>query len=358
VGYSNPYNDVTLSVTYTGPSGQNIQTYGFWDGGDTFRIRFMFPEVGQWTWETDCSDVTNNGLHGQSGAVDVVDYVGGNPLYTKGYPAVSDDNRYLVYADGSPFFWFADTAYSAPMNATQAEWESYVDNRRDKRFNVIELLIGRDVSDAEDTVDIYGNGPFLGSSLTDLSSWNPAFWQEYERKVQYANDQGIIIVIQGVATPTREREPMNYELPELLRFAQNLVARFLGNFVVCTGIWDYIYREEGNAVGLAMRQTSALHLISQHPTCCDFVPGDDENHAIETAERYYDQPYLNFSGLQSGAGWTKVPYLFVNDLAAKNAIEWTQLLYNHNPHKPVINLEAIYDSSVRHDPDDPYHTEV
>jgi len=41
--YANPYADVTLRVTYVGPGGRTLRTYGFWDGGDTFRIRCAFP---------------------------------------------------------------------------------------------------------------------------------------------------------------------------------------------------------------------------------------------------------------------------------------------------------------------------
>ena len=54
--YGNPYADVTLRVRYTGPGGRSLRAYGFWDGGDTFRIRCAFPIVGTWRWETECSN--------------------------------------------------------------------------------------------------------------------------------------------------------------------------------------------------------------------------------------------------------------------------------------------------------------
>ena len=69
--YDNPYADVALRVTYTGPGGRTLKTYGFWDGGDTFRIRCAFPTPGAWRWETECSDADNAGLHGHSGTVEV-----------------------------------------------------------------------------------------------------------------------------------------------------------------------------------------------------------------------------------------------------------------------------------------------
>lgn len=75
--YGNPYADVTLRVRYTGPGGRSLRAYGFWDGGDTFRIRCAFPIVGTWRWETECSNAADTGLHRQRGAVEVAPYQGG-----------------------------------------------------------------------------------------------------------------------------------------------------------------------------------------------------------------------------------------------------------------------------------------
>ena len=57
--YDNPYANVTLRVTYRGPDQHTLRTYGFWDGGDVFRIRCAFPVPGTWQWETECSDTNN-----------------------------------------------------------------------------------------------------------------------------------------------------------------------------------------------------------------------------------------------------------------------------------------------------------
>ena len=160
-----------------------------------------------------------------------------------------------------------------------------------------------------------------------------------------------------MATPTT-REPVSNS-QDILRFVRSLAARFLGNFVVYSPGWDWPYLEFVNEVGFELRQAAPFHLISQHPPWFDDVDGDGDNDSVQTAERYYDQSYLDFSGLQSGAGWVQeLGFIFDNDLAAQNIFEWLPLLFNRSPHKPVINLEAIYDSSVRHDPDDPYHSLV
>ena len=79
--YANPCSDTTVRVAYTGPGGRTLRTCGFWDGGDTFRIRCAFPVAGAWQWETECSDTANSGLHRQRGTVNVVPDERANTLY-------------------------------------------------------------------------------------------------------------------------------------------------------------------------------------------------------------------------------------------------------------------------------------
>jgi len=60
--YSNPFFTHDLKVTYTSPTWKTYSVYGFWDGGPTFRIRFMSNEIGIWNWKTTFSDTDNSGL--------------------------------------------------------------------------------------------------------------------------------------------------------------------------------------------------------------------------------------------------------------------------------------------------------
>src|ERR1051326_4405051 len=45
--YENPYKDVTVWVDLKGPHFDK-RCYGFWDGGNTFRVRVMATEPGDW----------------------------------------------------------------------------------------------------------------------------------------------------------------------------------------------------------------------------------------------------------------------------------------------------------------------
>lgn len=54
--YSDPYNDVDLNVTYSRPNGTTVNFGGFYDGGQTWRIRFMPDQLGTWQYSASFSD--------------------------------------------------------------------------------------------------------------------------------------------------------------------------------------------------------------------------------------------------------------------------------------------------------------
>ena len=325
--YDNPYADVTLRVIYSGPGGRTIRTYGCWDGGDTFRIRCAFPTPGTWRWETECSDPTNTGLHRQRGTMDVSPYRGRNPLYRGGFPKVSDNRRYLAYADGAPFLWIGDTAWAVPQRANDEEWEAYIADRTVKHFTIIQVAPAPEWAGQTDR---QGQRPFTDKACVQ---WNPAYWQSFERKVQRANEEGLAVLLVGLMEPV-SRYPKSREA---CLFARNIVARLFGNFVVFSPSFDSEVMPLAQEVGRAARDATSVHLITQHP-------GTPWNQPTPTfSDQYYDEPYLDFVGVQTGHNGGHL------DWCAHHAIEWNLHLYRHEPHKPVINLEAMYDAQGTND---------
>ena len=75
------------------------------------------------------------------------------------------------------------------------EWETYVDDRVGRDFTVI-MTSCTCSGGPSDECDPSGNPPFTGDGA---EQWNPAFWQAFDEKVRYANDQGIVVVVAGVA---------------------------------------------------------------------------------------------------------------------------------------------------------------
>ncbi|MGE5294521.1 MAG: DUF4038 domain-containing protein [Solirubrobacterales bacterium] len=320
--YDNPYADVTLRVNYLGPDGRMLRTYGFWDGGNTFRIRCAFPAAGTWRWETECSDTANTGLHKQSGTVEVLPYPGDDPLYRRGFLKLSENRRYLAHEDGTPFLWMGDTAWAGPHRATDAEWTAYLVDRAAKHFTLIQVASAPVWAGPSDQ---RGERPFTDQAC---SQWNPAYWQGFEQKVQLANEAGMVVLLVGLMEPV-QRYP---ETDKACLFARNIIARLFGNFVIFSPSFDSEFMPLANEVGRAAREATAVHLITQHP-------GTPWNQPTPTfSDKYYDEPYLDIAAVQTGHNGGHL------DWCAHHAIEWVLHLYRHEPHKPVINLEAMYDA--------------
>ncbi len=323
--YENPYADVTLRVSYIGPAGQTIRTYGFWDGGDAFRIRCAFPTAGAWQWETECSDAANSGLHGQRGTVNVSPYTGDGVLYRRGFLKVSDNKRYLTYGDGTPFLWMGDTAWNVPQRASDEEWDIYIRDRVDKHFTVIQIATAPAWAGPGGVPDVRGERPFTDEMV---SQWNPAHYQAFEQKIQRANEAGLVVMLVGLMEPV-------HRYPESAKgclFARNMVARLHGNFVIFSPSFDSTFMPLADEVGRATREATTAHLITQHPG----TPSAEKTPTFSM--KYYDQPYLDIAGVQTGHNGGRL------DRCAHHAIEWILHAYRHEPHKPVINLEAMYDA--------------
>ena len=102
--YENPFEDVDISAIFTLGERKMIVP-GFWDGGNVWRVRFSLPEAGLWHYEIVCTDENNSSLTAR-GEVECVLYDGDLEIYKRGFLKTEPNVHYLMYADGTPFFYF------------------------------------------------------------------------------------------------------------------------------------------------------------------------------------------------------------------------------------------------------------
>ncbi len=207
------------------------------------------------------------------------------------------------------------------MRSTDNEWDQYLADRKAKHFTLIQVAPAPHWAGETDR---QGEKPFYDKACF---KFNPAFWQAFERKVQRANEAGFVVMLVGLMEPV-ERYP---ESAAACLFARHIVARLFGNFVVFSPSFDSKFMPLADEVGFAARQATAVHLITQHPGTPSKEPTP-----IWTME-YYDRSYLDIAGVQTGHNGGN------RQRCAHHAIQWILDAYRHEPHKPVINLEAMYD---------------
>ena len=126
VQYLNPVQEAQFAVTFTSPTGAAHTVDGFWDGANTWRIRFMPDTEGAWSFVTHCSDPANPGLHERSGAFWCAPADPSTRFGQHGSIRVAPNRRYFEHTDGTPFFWLADTCWSGPLQSSAEEWEDYL----------------------------------------------------------------------------------------------------------------------------------------------------------------------------------------------------------------------------------------
>lgn len=93
---ANPWEQVTETVTLTGPGGGTVSVGGFYVGGSTWMFRFAPPTLSTWHWSARITD----GTHGVTRLGSFLAVDGGLP----GFVRRSPHNRFRwAFSDGEPY---------------------------------------------------------------------------------------------------------------------------------------------------------------------------------------------------------------------------------------------------------------
>ena len=93
---ANRFSDVWLNTTFTSPDGERTEFFGFYDGANTWRLRFMPNAVGHWSYSWRFSD---GSLSGRGGFTCVA--AGASPGVLRPY---AKNPRWFSYNGNKPVF--------------------------------------------------------------------------------------------------------------------------------------------------------------------------------------------------------------------------------------------------------------
>jgi len=305
--YGNPVQEAKVKVEFTSPRGNKRMFLAFWDGARVWRVRFSPDEPGKWTYKTFCSDESNQGLHDRTGSFQCEKYRGDLTLFRHGELRLSDNRRYIEHADGTPFFWLADTVWCGPMFADFEDWNIFLKDRAAKEFTAIQFVM---TQWRMAKTDADGNPTFTGA---DKVAVNPAFFQRLDKYVDAINDAGLLAV-PVLLWAIRGDDNPGYYLPEeqKILLAEYMIARYGAHQVIWFLGGDGQYGGESaetwKRVGRAVFHQDQHRLATMHPVGYQSGHGDDEK---------------TFRWLNQGPPGT----------------EW-----NNKPNLPVINIEPNYEA--------------
>lgn len=127
----NPFTDVYLFAVFTnGKIRKKVR--GFYNGENTFIIRFMPQELGEWqyTTESNCADLS--GLSGSFLCIQA-DVENHGPVITK-------NQMYFEYSDGASYMPFGTTLYG--WHFQDADWkEKTLELLKQNRFNKVRMTV-------------------------------------------------------------------------------------------------------------------------------------------------------------------------------------------------------------------------
>ncbi|MGB3777754.1 MAG: DUF4038 domain-containing protein [Tunicatimonas sp.] len=103
--------------------------------------------------------------------------------------SVSENQRYLVDAQGEAFLYQADTPWFLFFKLTMDEVKDYLRIRKEQSFTVLQVML----TGGKGLKNLYGELPFEGDY--DLSRPNERFFQRVDSVVQEAQRQGLLLAV-------------------------------------------------------------------------------------------------------------------------------------------------------------------
>ncbi|MBD3376443.1 DUF4038 domain-containing protein [candidate division KSB1 bacterium] len=212
--YRNPYVDVSLVATFTGPDMQSYQIEGFWNGGTEFKVRFAPTQTGTWTYNLVSNDTLMNG---RQGAFECVASAHPGFLHTQNFA--------MRYANGDPFFRMGDTCwrmFRSKNAAFETHFKPYIDARSQQGFNTIWATI-HTVGDPS-----INEGGSLWYQDTDLNRLQPGYFDWVDARIDYMLNNHIVPgLIFAWSTAADDFTSSQYE-----RYLRYVIARYAAYQVI------------------------------------------------------------------------------------------------------------------------------
>jgi len=159
--YANPFREVSLKTTFSQPGGRRITVDGFYDGGSTWRVRFMPLELGSWDYVTESNDAA---LSGTRGSLECV-----SPTKPYLHGPLSAEGLHFRHAEGTRRFLIS-TRLSCQFAGPSA-WPAVIRFLKESRINrVLFMMVGVHGQ----TKDLFGRGG------ADLWSYNLEKFQQID----------------------------------------------------------------------------------------------------------------------------------------------------------------------------------
>jgi len=275
--------------------------------------------------------ITTGYIHSQENP-----WKGPSANFTHGKLKVSDNKRFLVFEDGTPFFYLGDTGWELFHRLNKEETEKYLENRRGKGFTVIQAVALAEL-DGLNTPNTEGNKPLIDN---DPLKPNEPYFAHIDWVIKKAGEKGIFIGLLPTWGDKVDKRwgigPVIFNKENAFRYGQWIGNRYkdFRNIIWINGgdrdgggenkpVWD--------AIGEGIKSVDKNHLMTFHPW------GERSS-----SEWFQNSSWLDFNMCQTGHGQRS--YAIYKRIIERD--------YNLTPVKPCFDGEPRYeDHPVGWNPD-------
>jgi hypothetical protein len=254
---------------------------------------------------------------------------------------VSANGRYFMTSDGRPFFWLGDTGWLLFSKLKREEAVKYLDDRKQKGFNVIQVMVLHTTA----VVNAYGDTALIQRNVaqpntTPGNQFNNAaqydYWDHVDYIVNAAAQRDMYIAMVPIWGSEVKAGHVNSE--QVKQYATFLANRYRSksNIVWLNGgdIKGTDSIEVWQALGQTLNQKDPNHLITFHP-----------RGRYTSSDWFHNEPWLDFNMFQSGHR------RYDQDTSAgdlhhfgEDNYKYIELDYAKTPVKPTFDGEPSYEN--------------
>jgi hypothetical protein len=250
-----------------------------------------------------------------------------SPFVRHGKLRIAASGTHLEHADGTPFFFLADTVWCGPALSTAEDWRTYLNDRKKKGFTAIQF----------NAICPWRTAPTDREGRTayrlegDRLIPNEAYFRQLDERIEAIRQAGLLAV--PVLVWAHKKGDAGYDLSEeqvieLARFQVQRYEKYPCLFILAgdaryTGQEAERWRRIGRAVFASRKDL----LVTTHPTGMNFPWKDWEG-----------ETWLNIWAYQSGHGDDGRTWAWLHSgPPAQFGQRWAAIK------RPIINLEPPYE---------------
>lgn len=317
----NPYAEIEADALVQRPDGDSWRIPLFWDGDTTWKLRLSPDLEGEWAYAIASNDPA---LDGASGAFTCTpsDLPGG-------LQAMPGRPSHFARQNGQPFWFLGDTAWGYFTDSDEEQHhreqaERYARTRASQGFNVIHSM-----AMSEQGVGNTGGPPFR--SVED-ETLNPAYWQEVDRRLAFANEQGLTVGM-ALAWGDKRGEPFAWnrfrDLDARKRYARYMAARYSAYdvYFLVSGEWNFEIRARQG-------QTTTAEVFQEFSAI-----GEALDEADPHGRMIGIHPWTTYGGVRE---FFSVPWMSFADYQQSYRDLHERVLLSQRLPAPVVNSEYGY----------------